>query len=93
MRAEFSLFALCSLGIVLGAAYFLNNTGVSDPVTPANLSVATAACAPHGGLVSVQVRRRHQIEDLTIQCTNGAVITMAPKTQAQPKTSFQGTIT
>lgn len=90
---SFALSVLLSGLFVLGVAYFLNQTGVSDPVTPANLSVATAACAPHGGLVSVQVRRRHQIENLTIQCTNGAVITMAPKTQTQPKTSFQGTIT
>lgn len=70
------------IGMAIYAAftYWLSDQmGVSDPVTPIEMATAETACAPHGGVVTLTVRRRGGVTDMTVQCKDGAVTRFAPK--------------
>lgn len=78
MKTLFGL--LIGLAGAAGLAYWaFDALGVSDPVTPLEMSIAETSCAPHGGVVTLAVRRRGATTDMTVQCKDGAVTRFAPK--------------
>lgn len=70
------LVVVATIGI---GSFVVANTGISDPVTPAEMAAGEASCAPHGGVTTLSVRRRGATSDLTVQCKDGAVTQFAPK--------------